>query len=165
MKHPAVVRALLAGAFALAALSAPAQQIWKWRDASGQMHISDQPPPPGAAAGHKPVVGTAAAAAPEPAAEAASGAASGARPSVDPVLARRKAEADRKRAEQDAAQKDAQKKQEAAACAAAQDQLRTINSGIRLMRVNAQGEREYLDDAARAAQAQQAQSVVDRTCH
>lgn len=162
MKHPVVVRALLASAFTLAALSAPAQQIWKWRDASGQMHVSDQPPPAGVAQAQKSVVSVAA---PAPAAQAASGSASGAHGTVDPELARRQAAADKKKAEQDAALKDAQKKQDAAACAAAQEQLRTINSGMRLMRVNDKGEREYLDDNQRAAQARQAQSVVDKSCH
>ena len=36
-----------AGLLALAAVGADAQTLWKWRDASGQMHISDTPPPPG----------------------------------------------------------------------------------------------------------------------
>ena len=32
---------------ALAAVGAQAQTLWKWRDAAGQLHISDQAPPAG----------------------------------------------------------------------------------------------------------------------
>ena len=32
---------------AVAAAGAHAQTVWKWRDATGQLHISDTAPPPG----------------------------------------------------------------------------------------------------------------------
>ena len=49
-------------------------------------------------------------------------------------------------------------------CAQAQKSKATFDSGIRVARVNAQGEREILDDSQRAAEAQRAQSVIDRDC-
>jgi hypothetical protein len=162
MQPPVVVRALLVGALALVALSASAQQVWKWRDANGQMHISDQPPPAGASVLQKPAA-TTPSEAPVPAASAPA-AASAPKVLVDPELVKRKAEADKKKAAADQAQKDAQKAADVVQCAAAREQIRTLNSGVRLMRVNEKGEREYLDDATKAAQLQQAQAVVDRSC-
>ena len=38
------------------------------------------------------------------------------------------------------------------------------NSGIRVARLNAQGEREIMDDAARATEQQRLQSVIDSDC-
>jgi len=163
-----VVRALATGAITLVALSASAQQIWKWKDANGQVHISDQPPPAGASILQKPTGTPMPAAAPAPApTPAAAPAASGAGPKagVDAELAKRKAAADKKRAEEDKAAVDAQKAQDAQNCASAREQLRTLNSGIRITRLNAAGEREVMDDNAKAEQAKQAQQVVDKTCH
>jgi hypothetical protein len=164
MQPSVVVRALLVGALVFVTLSASAQQVWKWRDASGQMHISDQPPPAGVAVLQKPSAAPATEA-PVPAASAPAAVPSAPKAMVDPELAKRKAEADKKKAAADQAQKESQKAAEAVQCAAAKEQLRTLNSGVRLMRVNEKGEREYLDDATKAAQAQQAQAVVDKTCH
>jgi hypothetical protein len=39
-----------------------------------------------------------------------------------------------------------------------------MDSGARLARTNAKGEREIMDDAARATESQRIQSVIDADC-
>jgi hypothetical protein len=160
---------LVACLLAIAATSASAQSVWKWRDASGQVHISDIPPPtdvpdknilqrPSGAHSLPPQ-----AAAALPAAAPAS-AASG----VDSDLQKKKAKADQEKAEKDAADKAALEKKTAAAradnCQRAQSQAKALDSGVRITRVNASGEREYLDDKQRAAEQQRTQEIIAQNC-
>jgi hypothetical protein len=166
-------RSSFALVLALAAcLAAPvAQAQWMWRDKAGQVHISDRPPPsevPDKDIMRRPSGQRAApAASAAPAAPAASAAASApleGRPRVDPEL-----EARRKRAEQEQAAQRKQAEEQAAAlraanCKRAQDQLRTLESGMRMARLNEKGEREVLDDNARAEEAAHARTVAERNC-
>ena len=154
---------LVAALLVLAAAGASAQNVYKWRDASGVMHISDTPPPVGAARavtqGNIPGAGAVV----NPAgASAASGAAS------ETDLQKKKAQADAAKAEAAAAEKARVEKQKAAAraqnCAAAQEQARVMGSGQRVATVNAKGEREFLDDAAVAARQKQAQQMIAENC-
>jgi len=154
-----------------AAAGASAQTIYKWKDANGLMHISDTPPPSDVPA--KNVVSRPA---PSPAVVAhdappAASAASGVAPAVrggDPELQKKKAQADQDKAAAAAANKAAADKKTADAraqnCTAAQAQVRTLQSGMRIATVNANGEREYLDDAAIAAQTRQAQQAATQNC-
>ena len=158
---------LLAAALGMA-LALPAAAQWKWRDKNGQTQYSDLPPPPGVAdqdilqrpngqSARKPLT--------------ADVPASGA--SAAPLLAVRASdpelEARRKKVEQDA---DDKKKAEAAKvaavraenCTRAKEQMRTIDSGVRMTRTNAKGEREFLDDAARAAEAKRTRDLMASEC-
>jgi hypothetical protein len=49
-------------------------------------------------------------------------------------------------------------------CTRARQGKATFDSGIRVARINAQGEREIMDDNARAAETQRLQSVIDSDC-
>jgi hypothetical protein len=152
-------------------LAAHAQ--WKWRDSAGQIHLSDLPPPRGTPAKdvlQRPEVQRrAAAAADAEAASASAPAASAAedataKPQVDPAL-----EARRKQAEQEelALRRKAEHKQAAVRvenCQRAKVQLRTLDSGVRLARVNEKGEREIIDDALRAQEMQRARDVIASEC-
>jgi hypothetical protein len=145
----------------------PVQAQYVWKDGKGQMHASDQPPPrdvadkdvikrPGAAQRAEPPAAPA-----SPVAAMRPVAASAA---VDPELAQRRA-----RAEQDAkakAQADAQRvaAQRAENCQRARAHLATLEAGTRLVRVNAQGERTVIDDAARNREAAEARGVVASDC-
>jgi hypothetical protein len=161
-----MVLAALAGATLL--LAAEAQAQWKWRDSRGQIHVSDTPPPRDVAdkdvlqrpevAVRKPVAAAAAAA------SAASAPAGAARPPVDAELEER-----RKRAEQDKAARAKSDEQKAAAvrkdnCQRARDQLVTLDSGQRIARIKADGEREILDDDQRAREARRAREVIAAEC-
>ncbi len=152
-------------------LHGAAQAQWKWRDSQGRVTVSDLPPPRDVA--EKDILSRPApparraAPAPVPAASAASAAASGAdsgKARVDPEL-----EARKRKAEQDqlALRKQEETKLAAARaenCERAKVQLRTLESGVRAVRVNEKGEREILDDKQRADEMQRARSAMASDC-
>lgn len=141
---------------------------WKWRDAGGVVQYSDRPPPPGTpeqAILSRPS-GTRAVP-PAPAAQASAPGASPEQKQADELEARkRKAEEDEK------ARADAQKKTEeerqakvrAENCERARSYMRSLNEGIRIARINADGEREVLDDAARSAEQRRTQELISDNC-
>jgi hypothetical protein len=150
-------------ALACLAASAPAQAQWKWRDSRGQVHVSDIPPPrdiPEKDVMQRPEVVVRKT---PPAPVAASAAVPG-KPAVDPELEER-----RRRAEQEQAARSKTEDQKAAAirkdnCQRARDQLATLDSGQRIARVKADGEREILDDDARAKESRRAREVIASDC-
>jgi len=157
---------LVACLLALAATGASAQaNIWKWRDASGQLHISDMAPPPGTPV--KAIVqrpnGSASAAV---AGEAAPSAPTAVPPVSD--LQKKKLQADQDKADKLAADKAALDKNNAAVrkdnCQRAQTQASALQNGARMSRMNANGEREVLDDAGRAAELKHAQDIAAQNC-
>ena len=159
----------LAAALLGLTLALPAAAQWKWRDQRGQTQYSDLPPPPGipdSAILQRPNAGNAARRAVLPAApaSAASAAPLAAVRASDPEL-----EAKRKKAEQEAADKKKAEEEKVAAiradnCSRAKAQMRTIDSGMRIARVNEKGEREILDDAARAAEAKRTRDAIASEC-
>jgi len=167
---------LLGCAFALP-FSASAQ--WQWIDKDGRKVFSDQPPPADLPeknilkrAGSPPRVAFAPApgAAPSDPAPAPSTAARGtatapAKPTgVDKELEEktRKAEEAEKAKRAAEEQKVAQAKAEN--CSRARQGKATLDSGIRVARLNDKGEREIIDDKARANEQQRMQSVIDADC-
>jgi hypothetical protein len=168
---PIFLRALLprlvAGVACLAALTAVAQ--WQWLDKDGRKVYSDRAPPadvldksilkrPGglakAAAKPEPALnpdGTVAVVAQTtqtaPAPQAASSL-----PKLSGVDKERRAE-DEKIA-----------KAKIENCALGKQAKTSLDSGIRIARTNAKGEREVLDDAARAAEAKRVQNIIDSSC-
>ena len=78
----------------------------------------------------------------------------------------------RKAEEEEKARQTAQKKAEeerqakirAENCARAQSYQRSLNDGIRIARVGENGEREILDDAARAAEQRRTQELIKSNC-
>lgn len=158
----------------LAAVCGPSQAqstpIWKWRDAQGRIQVSDRPPPsdtPDNRILQRPNHSRTTIGATEPP-PAPSVAASGPR---DPELEARK----RKQQEQEA-RKKAEQEQAAAAtkqkaqaqreehCSRLRNQLAALDSGQRMSRYNAKGEREVLDDSARAAEGQRMRSQIAENC-
>jgi hypothetical protein len=130
--------------------------IMKWVDEQGQVHYSDRLPPPEVM--------------PRTLREdsnAQDSASSGA--SATKTIAEREAELKKEKAEkQSAADKAAQKKAAEDAlranCATAQDNLRSLQSGVRIMEVNANGERSYIDDAQRQQRIAKAQQDIKDYC-
>lgn len=160
------LRTVVFAALLGAAAALPAAAQWKWRDKGGQIQYSDLPPPAGVSDGdilQRPGSAQRRMAAAQAAASAASGAASGPR-LVDPEL-----EAKRRQGEQE---KDAKLKAEqdkiAAAradnCTRAKSYMRTLDDGMRISRVNDKGEREILDDKARAEEARRTREVIASDC-
>ena len=153
------------------ALALPVLAQWKWRDKAGQTQYSDLPPPAGTAEADillRPNAGQRRATAAPAAAAAASDAASAA-PRLAPKASEPELEAKRRKVdEESAAQKKADEARMAAAradnCTRAKAQVRAMESGVRVARTNEKGEREFLDDAARAAEAQRSRGVVASDC-
>ena len=170
--------AALLALLAATLLSLPAEAQWKWKDKSGHVQYSDLPPPlgtpdhdiltrPNAAsrrAGPSPNAPVSIVSSGTPA--SASAAASGA---LVPRMADPELEAKRKKAETDAAAKQKADEQRVAAakaenCARAKTQLTTLESGIRMARANANGEREFLDDKQRADETKRTKDVISVDC-
>jgi len=149
----------------LAALPAAAQ--WKWKDARGQIVISDVPPPrdiPDRDVLQKPELvarrpaNQAAPAASAPAAEAV------AKAKVDPELEARKKKAEQEQGEKVKAEEQKVAAQRAENCRRARSHMSTLDSGIRLSRTNEKGEREILDDKQRADEIQRTRAIIASDC-
>jgi hypothetical protein len=157
--------ALLAGVLGLT-LALPVAAQWKWRDQRGQTQYSDLPPPPGTPDSdilQRPQPGATARRAAPPASAASAAPLPAARAS-DPEL-----EAKRKQAEQQIADRKKVEEEKIAAtraenCNRAKAQMRTLDSGMRMARTNEKGEREILDDAARAAETTRTRGLIASEC-
>ncbi|MBX3604625.1 MAG: DUF4124 domain-containing protein [Piscinibacter sp.] len=150
------------------ALALPAAAQWKWRDGGGRIQYSDLPPPAGVP--EKDILQRPASAvtrqapafvaAPASAASAPPLAAAGKEPEL---------EAKRKAAEKEQAEKAKAEEQKLAAaraenCQRARSHARSLESGLRMARVNEKGEREIIDDNTRAAEMKRAQDVIASDC-
>ncbi len=148
---------------------------WQWIDSAGKKVFSDQSPPPDVpekSIVRRPGGPSPSASAPKDAPAPAAGAAppppvaaNGARPSgVDKDLEEKTKKAEEAERAKRAAelQKAAQAKAEN--CSRARQSKATFDSGIRVARLNAQGEREILDDKGRAEEQQRLQTVIASDC-
>lgn len=164
--HASIRPALVAALLALACHVAHAAQ-WKWRDAEGRIQYSDRPPP--AQVADKDILTRPAVVVrPSNAKPAASAAASAAtKPSLkasDPELEAKKRKAEAEQEAQKKAEEDKLAKSKADNCQRARNYLRDLDSGSRIARMNDKGEREILDDKARAGERARAQQAVDSNC-
>ncbi|HKX95584.1 MAG TPA: DUF4124 domain-containing protein [Methylibium sp.] len=158
-------------AFLLLVTAWGAQAQWQWRDERGQMQFSDLPPPravPDRDILQRPNAAVARPATAEAAAVDAASAPANAAKSIDPALEARRRQADQQQAAQRKAE-EAQAAQRAADqrvqnCGRAREQVRLLESGQRVTRANARGEREFLDDAARGQELGYARQVVATEC-
>lgn len=167
-----LVSTLIASAALLTSpTSAVAGMQWKWKDATGAVQYSDRPPPSGTP--EKDILSRPAAARSnvtelKPAAEAsapASAAAKSDAKAADPDLeAKRKKAEDEKKAAQKADEEKVAKNR-AENCQRAKSYQRTLNDGVRISRTNANGEREILDDKARADEQRQVEEIIRNNCN
>jgi hypothetical protein len=165
---------LLLVALAAFAAAASAQQ-YKWVDRNGRVQYGDTPPP---GVNARPLRGSARPPAPPAAPEEASGDAPAEKPAAageaaakkgPPTLAERDAEFRKRREEAEkAAQKQAKAEQEAKTrkdnCERAQASARFLESGQRVTRTDASGERRFLEDAEIAQEAARARQMVKEWC-
>lgn len=153
----------------------PALAQWAWKDDGGRTVFSDQPPPaavkkeqilrqPGGG-----VISSAVPTAPAPSSASATGAKPAA-PAAPKTIAEReqefrkrqqeRADADKKQAEEQALA--ARRKDE---CTRARGYLRQLEDGVRMARTDAQGNREFLDDAQRSAEMARARESINANCN
>jgi len=128
-------------------------EVNKWVDNQGQVHYSDQPPPPDVQA--------------KAFGSASEGSASAV--AAEPTFVQQEAVLKRAQlAEQAAAAQAAQKQTAADAlkanCEGAQQNLRSLQSGVRIMDIKPSGERYYLDDAQRQQRIDKAQQDISNLC-
>lgn len=160
MIHPVLLAALL-----LTALPASAQ-VYSWKDKSGQTHFGDTPPTSGQITEIRvPQVPFAAPPAP-PQADAGGDAAEPARPRTlaerEQAFRERRAEA--AEAESVATEEAARKKDQEQFCTNAGNELSALRAGQRMVRFNARGEREFLDDGMRAAEIRRLEQQTAEHC-
>lgn len=129
-------------------------QQFKWVDANGRTQYGDTPPPGVKATRLRPPPGPAST--PEGAAKGSSAA--------EQEEAFRK----RRKAQEEAAAKAAAKQDEAAArkenCQRAREQLAMLESGQRISRIDAKGERYFIDDKERAAELARVRDLAAQEC-
>lgn len=162
------VQLLLALALGVAPLASFAQ--WQWVDKDGRRVFSDQAPPPDIPdknilrrAG--PAPRALSSAEKEAAAKVASDAASAPKAAgVDKELQDKAKAAEAAEAAKQKAEQDRIAKARAENCARSRQAKATLDSGMRVARVNAQGEREFMDDAAKAAELRRVQAAIDSDC-
>jgi type IV secretory pathway VirB10-like protein len=172
-----LVLATLAAIFATS--SALAQ--WGWTDKEGRRIFSDQAPasevpdksifkrPTGAQAKAKAAevadAASAAASAPAGTASAPKAVASAAKPSgKDTELEKKKKEKETAEADKKKAEADKFAAAQAENCTRAKRSKASYDSGVRISTVNAKGEREYLDDAARAVETKRIEGIIAADC-
>lgn len=165
---PALVAALMAW-------SAPSLAQWAWRDASGRMVYSDQPPPksvPSKNIVRQPAASPPARVIDEPAdttVEAAPPAQS------RPALPRPQDKADREietklrqqqlaEAQKKAADEEARRAKTAENCERLRAYQRALDGGFRVARINAAGQQEILDDSTRAAERERTRAEIEQQC-
>ena len=156
---------LLCGLSLLALAALPVQAQWKWKDKLGQVHVSDIPPPREVQDKdilQRPPAAGKRATAPAPAASVAAATAS--RPATDPELEARRAKAEAEQKAKTKAEEEKLAVQRAENCQRARQHQATLQTGQRIARLNAQGEREILDDKARAVELDAARRVIDSDC-
>ena len=167
------IRTILAASLALVCVSAFAQ--WQWLDRDGRKVFSDRAPPTDVPEKNILKRPGKLAAAPEATAPAGDGTTPSAPTQSGAVPVPKKSELDakleekKKQAEQaEAAKKKAEEARVAQAqaenCERARKAKSTLDSGVRMSTTNAKGEREIMDDAARAAEAKRIQGIIAADC-
>lgn len=151
-------------------LSASAQ--WQWIDSSGRKVFSDRPPgvevpeknilkqPAVRAKSNEAQVGL-----PTPAVgPVTSPVAAKVGEGVDKGLMEKKKQAEAAEAAKRKTEEDRIAFAKSENCNRARQAKTGLDSGARISRINEKGEREFLDDSARAAEAQRNQSIIDSEC-
>lgn len=165
---------------ALMGLSFAASAQWQWLDKDGRKVYSDRAPPtdiqekniikrPG---NYKPPIAatTDNAAEPDGKSTAASAAAAAAAPTLpasggkDKELEAKKKLAKEAEAAKRKADEERIAKGQVENCARAKQAKTTFESGVRIGRTNAAGEKEFMDDAARAEEVKRLQTIMARDC-
>ncbi len=156
-------------AVVLLAFSQIAFAQWQWVDNTGRKVFSDTPPPasiPDKNVLQRPGARAAVIPAAEPGEEPTNAAAPPAPkpPTTDPQLEAKKREAEAAEEAKKKAEEARIAKLRADNCARAQRAKATMDSGVRIATTNAQGEREIMDDAARAAETRRLNDIMQRDC-
>ena len=155
------------GIVLLSSLCMPAVAQWKWRDKNGQTQYSDLPPPPGtpeASVLQRPTGAKLRSTTPPEGEAAASAPSLPAPKTVEPELEAKLRKAEQEKAAKSKAEDEKIAAQKAENCSRARSQVRVIDEGLRVARINEKGEREVLDDKGRAEEGNRARAVIASDC-
>lgn len=156
----------------LTGVSAMAHAQWQWIDLEGHKVFSDRAPPtniPDKNILKRP----AGRVAPSPDAESkddasaapSAGQSAEVKPTgVDKTLETKKKQAEAAEAAKRKAEEERITKAKIENCARAKQAKASFDSGVRISRTNAAGEREFMDDAARAGELQRIQGIIASDC-
>jgi hypothetical protein len=150
----------------LAFAAAATAQMYRWIDKDGRVHYTATPPP----AGTKARTLQAPMTPPPPASDEAAKDAAAKDAHTGPLTPAeqerefRKRRLEAQKASEKAAQAAKESETKQANCARAREALATFESGQRISRSNAQGERYYLDDASRSRETEAARQAVRDWC-
>lgn len=153
-------------------LALPAQAQWKWRDGTGRVQYSDLPPPPSVAAKdilQQPPSSRRGAPGAAPAPEGSASSPLPTPPASSQPRGEPELEAKRKAAEQEKlakakADEENVARQRADNCVRAKGTVKALEDGVRMSRTSPNGEREVLDDAARAQELARTRAIVASDC-
>jgi uncharacterized protein DUF4124 len=155
---------------AMYAVSAAAQ--WAWKEENGRVVYSDRPPPPNVKiqilrqpSNSTPVTESQ----PAGSADASKAGADKGASNAPKTLAERDMEFRKRQQERADSERKAQEEQQktaakAADCERSRGYLKSLEDGVRIAKTDASGNREYLDDAQRAAETDRARKLVEATC-
>lgn len=138
---------------ALLPFAATAADIFTWKDKDGQVHYSDNPPP-------APTVSRTL----DKSAPPSTAPSQATRSIAEQELEFRKRRAAASEAQAKADQEKAATEEKRRNCEVARGQLAALETGQRIVRTRADGEREYLDDAQRAAEVQRVRKAMGDWC-
>lgn len=142
---------------ALALFSLTAQAgLNKWVDAQGNVHYSDAPPQNVKTQSVPNIAGTGQAAAP---------ATYSSKSYVEREAELKKSNQEKTEANEKKAQQEAQAEEKKRNCAAAQQNLRVLEEGTRIVTYDTNGEKIYLDDNAREQRVNDARKAVSNHCN
>lgn len=169
------VMLLAALALAAAAIAGPAAAQWAWKDDNGRVVYSDRPPPSGVKSDRivrqpsnaqtvLPPGQAGADAGTKPAADAKAAASNAPKTLAEQEMEFRKRQQERADAEKKANEEQAKAAAKATECERAKGYLKAVEEGQRIARTDASGNREFLDDSQRAAEAERARKIVQSTC-
>jgi Domain of unknown function (DUF4124) len=171
MAPRAVWVASCAAVLSLAAWCGPAEAgvQWKWKNPNGAIQYSDRPPPTGTPESailsrpqnYRPPVSRAA----SDAASAVLTPVGAASANVDPSLEARRKKAEEEKQAKKKAEDEKIAAQKADNCQRARGYQRSLQDGMRIARTTPSGEREVLDDKARAEEMQRTQEAIAANCN
>lgn len=174
-----LVRATITGVVVLAGFTCtPSEAQWAWKDTNGRLVYSDRPPPsdvrtanivrqPTSQALATPTASSQGDDAAKPAdgkSSDAKSAPSGPKTMAERELEFRKRQQERADSEKKAAEEQTKSAARTAECERARGYMKSLEEGIRIARTDASGNREFLDDAQRAAETERTRKIIQSTC-
>lgn len=159
--------------------STPSAAQWSWKDANGRVVYSDRPPPadvkpanilrqpstqvlanPAPASG--PLDDAAKPA--DPKSSDAKGAPAAPKTTAEREMEFRKRQQERAESEKKVAEEQTKNATKTAECERARGYMKSLEDGVRIQRTDASGNREFLDDAQRAAEVERTRKIIQSTC-